>query len=1050
VTVALTLLGDVRWRGTPVAGERSQALLAALAAAGGRPVRAERLIDLVWADELPANSTKSLQVLVSRTRTALGAGVIVREPVGYRLGVDPAEVDCVRLAALVRDAAAALDDDAERAATLARDAVALADGLRAPGDDEADPLTEVRRAAAGDLATASAILAQSLSRTGAHAQALPRLEAAHAARADDEAVLTDLLRSEAVVRGPGAALERYEVYRQDLLERLGTNPGERLSRAHRDLLALDRPVRSGVRHDASSLRGRDRDIARLRALLTHARVVSIVGPGGLGKTRLAHVLARDATQSVVHVVELVGVTAAEDVVGEVGSVLDVRDSVSAQRTLTPEQRLDLRGRVAQRLAQGPSLVVLDNCEHVIGAVAELVAYLVSATADLRVLTTSRAPLEIAAEHVYLLGELEPPDAVALFCDRALAARPGAELPEHLVQSIVTRLDGLPLAIELAAAKVRAMAVEEIDRRLEDRFALLRGGDRGAPDRHQTLLAVIDWSWNLIDEAARRALRRLALFNDGFTLEAAEAVLGDGALDAVQGLVDQSLLSVREAAGGVRYRMLETVREFGRLQLARAGEDGEARAARRAWATAYAERHRAGLSDRDQFATIDAIAVEEVNLADELRDALADGDRRALVELLSVLGLFWTIRGEHGRLVALTAAVADAVRDWHPPPELEDTARAALVMTMMGAMVTADRRSEPIRELLARLGPGGGDPRLTGMVTMLLAYDPADPAAFPARLERLASDPDPHVARPSLQFVARARENVGDPASAVEAAAAALALVRDDEGPWAPAQLHTNLADLTMNLGDTVAAAAHARAALPVMERLGATDDVLQLRSLLVLCAIAEGRLADAEAELQRVDSIDDRGALFGGIAFGQIGGAELALARGDVAAGLRLYRECAAALAGLRLPGIETTGMEPWGVLGESIALGAHAHHAASDADAAYARGLFASSRERVLRVLDPANAQLDYPVAGLALFALAAWGLLRDAAPVEDAVELLVLAERFAYNRMIPTMAWERIAPHTEARAPGRIAALRDELGDRRPPELLDRAHGLVERLPD
>ncbi len=1048
MTVALTLLGDVRWRGAPVAGERSQALLAALAADAGRPVRAERLIDLVWGDEAPADAAKGLQVLVSRTRTALGAGAIVRDATGYRLGVEPAEVDCAQLAGLVRDAATALDDDADRAATLAGEALALADGLPAPAEDDADPLTELRRAAVGDLAKARVILAQASSRTGAHAEALPGLEAAHAQRPDDEALLADLLRSEAVVRGPGAALARYETYRQDLLERLGTNPGERLGRAHRDLLALDRPVRSGVRYDASSLRGRDRDIARLRALLTDARVVSIIGPGGLGKTRLAHVLARDAVQSVVHVVELVGVTTAEDVVGEVGSVLDVRDSVSAQRTLTREQRLDLRGRIAQRLAQGPSLVVLDNCEHVVEAVAELVAFLVSATADLRVLTTSRAPLEIAAERVYLLGELEPADAAALFRDRALAARPGAELPDDLVRSIVTRLDGLPLAIELAAAKVRAMAIEEIDRRLEDRFALLRGGDRGAPDRHQTLLAVIDWSWNLIDEAERRALRRLALFNDGFTLEAADAVLGDGALDAVQGLVDQSLLSVRGAAGGVRYRMLETVREFGRLQLGNAGEQDEARAARRAWAIAYAVRHRAGLSNRDQFATIDAIAVEEVNLADELRDALADGDRRALVELLSVLGLFWTIRGEHARLIAMTAAIADAVRDWQPPPELEDTARAALVTSMMGVMVTADQRSEPIRELLARLGPGAGDPRLTGMVSMLLEYDPADPAAFPPQLERRATDADPAVALPARQFLAHARENVGDPAGAVEAATGALALLRGDEGPWTAALLHTSLADLTVNLGDTAAAAEHARAALPVMERLGATDDVLQLRALLVLCAIAEGRLADAEAELERVDAIDDHGALFGGIAFGQIGGAELALARGDVAAGLRRYRECAAALAGLRLPGIESTGMEPWGVLGESIALGAHAYHAATDADFAYARDLFATSRERVLRMLDPANPRLDYPVAGLALFALGAWGLLRDAAPIDDAVELLVFAERFAYNRMIPTMAWERIAPHAEARAPGRIAELRDGLGDRRPPELLDQAHGLVERL--
>jgi hypothetical protein len=253
----------------------------------------------------------------------------------------------------------------------------------------------------------------------------------------------------------------------------------------------------------------------------------------------------------------------------------------------------------------------------------------------------------------------------------------------------------------------------------------------------------------------------------------------------------------------------------------------------------------------------------------------------------------------------------------------------------------------------------------------------------------------------------------------------------------------------MNLGDTAAAEEHARAALPVMERLGAMDDVVQLRALLALCAIAEGRLADAAAELERLDAIEDRGTLFGGIAFRKIGAAELALARGDITAGLLLYRDCAEALAAVRLPGIELTGLEPWGMLGESIALVANAYHATTDADEAYARAVFTASRTRVMRVLDPANPHLDYPVAGLALFGLGAWGLLRDTVPAFDAVELLVLAERFAYNRMFPTMAWERIAAVAEARAPGRIAALRDELGDRRPPELLDQARGLVERLP-
>jgi predicted ATPase/DNA-binding SARP family transcriptional activator len=1049
VSIALHLLEDVRWRGRPVAGGRPRALLAALAAGGCRPVRAEELIELVWRDEAPLNGMKSLQVLVSRARNACGADVIVRDGAGYRLGAAPAEVDSALLSRLVREAAAVLDRDADAAAALAREALALTVGLPGVGDGDAGPLAVVRRAAAADAAAARVTLARASSRAGAHADALSALEQAHAERPHDEPLLADLLRSEAAARGPAVALERFERYRRDLRERLGADPGELLQRTHRRLLALDRPVRHGVRHDATALIGRDGDLERLRALMASSRVVSIVGPGGLGKTRLAHALARGAAEPVVHVVELAGVTAAEDVAGEVGSALGVRDSVSGRRLLTAEQRADVRARTAQLLGQSPSLLVLDNCEHLIGSVAGLVAFLVSATADLRVLTTSRAPLAIAAERVYLLSELEAGDAARLFRERAVAARPSVRLTERVVTSIVARLDGLPLAIELAAAKVRAMALEEIDRRLEDRFALLRGGDRSAPDRHQTLFAVIDWSWNLLNAAERRALRRLALFHDGFTLEAAEAVLGDDAVETVQGLVDQSLLSVRETAAGVRYRMLETVREFGLMRLAEAGEDAAARAAQRRWAAGYAGAHIARLVSRGQFAAIDAVAAEETNLADELRAAIAEGDRCSLVWLLAALGLFWTIRGEHVRLLVVADAVADAVGDWQPPPELAETARAAVAITLANTLMGNTAGTGPLRAILQRLGPGPGDDvRVSGLARVLLDFDPADAEESVRRLERLAGDHDHHTALTASQWLCHLRENAGDTAGAVEAAQRALALALDDDGPWSAVTPRTMLAQLSMNMGDCAAAIEHARAVLPVIERLGASDDEIQLRSLLVRCAIADGRLADAEHELSRIDRIDRGTAVFGADVFGRLCRAELALARGDHVAGLRFHRECAARMRELRLPGVTQTDLEPWALFGESMALGAHARYA-TGGDEAHGRALFLACRQSALRVFGAEGLRLDYPAAGLLLFALGTWTLLRRAGPAEDALRLLALADRFSYIRATPTMLWERIVPAAEESAPGLLAEFRARYVARQPSALLAEAGRLVRRLP-
>jgi predicted ATPase/DNA-binding SARP family transcriptional activator len=1044
VEIALTLLSEVRWRGSAVVGDRPQALLAALAAGDCRPVSDHRLVEIVWGDGTPANASNSLQVLVSRTRAACEAGAIVRDGVGYRLGIGSEEIDCGRLKALVRKATATLEPDPAGAAQLAREALAVAGDLPPVGDGDG-VLVQVRRAAAADVIAAHTLLARASGRLGDHVQALPGLVAAHARRPDDESLLGDLLRCEAAVSGPGAALQRYEEYRQTLRDRLGVDPGTALQRTHRELLAQDSPVRSGVRFDATSLVGRDGDIVALRTLLDASRVVSIVGPGGLGKTRLAHVLARAATRPVVHFVELVGVASADDVVGEVGSALGVRDSVSSRRVLTPQQRADISGRIAHRLSQAPSLLVLDNCEQVVDAVAGLVAALVSSCPDLHVLTTTRAPLAIAAEQVYLLDELDADDGIRLFHDRAAAVRPGLTLDDEVVRRIVVRLDGLPLAIELAAAKARVMSVAEIDRRLENRFTLLRGGDRSAPDRHQTLLAVIDWSWNLLDQSEQRALRWLALFNDGFTLEAADSVLDDGALELVQGLVDQSLLSLRDSPAGVRYRMLETVREFGRMRLVDAGEDGQARAARRRWAITYADGRADDLMSVNQFAAIDAVEVEEINLADELRECIADRDRESLVVLLATLGIFWAVRGEHGRLLAVSGAIAETIVGWSPGPEVVESARAAMAITLTNAMIIRSDGTGPIRDLLARLGPGE-DPRLSGMVRVMLECDADDPA-FEAQLERLANDPDAGAAWCACQWLSNVRENAGDPHGAVAAAEQALRQADPAHGPWSAAILHTQLAQLTMYLGDRRRSVEHINAALPVIQRLGAKDDTTQLLALLSLCAVGDGDLVLAEKQLAQIEQVEDDGS-FGGAAIARIGRAELTIISGDHATGLAIYRDGAKRMRELRLTGIAPTGLEPWTLIGDATALTAHAHYATGP-DEAPGWALFNSCRDRVQRLLNSRDPHLDLPVLGAALFGLGCWGIRRDAVPARIVPRLLALADRFAYNRTTPSMAWELIAPLVEQRIPGELDVARAEYRDRRPRDLLGEVLALVQQIP-
>ena len=286
----------------------------------------------------------------------------------------------------------------------------------------------------------------------------------------------------------------------------------------------------------------------------------------------------------------------------------------------------------------------------------------------------------------------------------------------------------------------------------------------------------------------------------------------------------------------------------------------------------------------------------------------------------------------------------------------------------------------------------------------------------------ADDPDRHVAVAAGQWLSHERENAGDVAGSFQAIRRALSLVRDDDGPWIRAMSHTVLAQLAMHMDDRPAAVEHARAALPVMQRLGASDDEIQLRTLLVYCAIGDGRLAEAEDELDRVDRIDENAAAFGALAFRRLCRAELVLARGDTGAGLSIYREGASTLRELEFPGAARTGGEPWVLFGDAMALSAHAHYA-TGSDEAHGRALYAASREGALRVFGQADGRLDFPAAGLLLFGLGAWHLLRQATPPAEEVEDLGKLSALAGVRQFPlrvkcaSLAWHTLRAAADAR---------------------------------
>ncbi|MGW1378553.1 BTAD domain-containing putative transcriptional regulator [Streptomyces sp. NPDC002446] len=678
----------------PLGGARVRALVASLALRGGRPVAVETLIDEVWAvDAPPQDAPAALQALIGRVRRALGKGAVESLPGAYRLVTEAQEVDLHRFERLVAAGTSRLrEGDAAGAAETLRAGLAL---WRGPALAD---LPDAEGAARGPEALRLAALHRRIDADlalGRAEELLPELRQLTADHPLDEPFRVQLLRALQRTGRSADALAAYEETRELLAERLGADPGPELRALHAELLSgkavpgegvtipAAAPRHGNLRARLDSFVGRGRELAALRAEVTirQTRLITLTGPGGAGKTRLSEELAASLAgehPDGVWIAELAPLDAPEAVPGAVLSALGRRDTAvfsPAMEARTTAEHSDPAARIVDHCAPRRLLLVLDNCEHVVGAAAELADLLLRRCPGLTVVATSREPLGVPGEAVRPLEPLEPVPAHQLFAERAVAARPefrDADDPAA-VDEICRRLDGLPLAIELAAARLRLLSPRQIAERLDDRFRLLTSGNRTALPRQQTLRAVVDWSWDLLEEPERALLRRLSVFAGGCTLAAAEAVCGEGpgeVLDRLGALVDKSLLVVDHRGAEPRYRMLETIHAYARERAtARPEEHARTLARHTDHFLRFAEDAEPRLRSAEQLPWLARVEAELDNVRAVLQRVVAGREAETAQRIVRAMCWFWWLRNyrqEGASWVERVAALAPA------PEELADT------------------------------------------------------------------------------------------------------------------------------------------------------------------------------------------------------------------------------------------------------------------------------------------------------------------------------------------------------------------------------------------
>lgn len=877
----------------PLAGARLRRLLLRLAVDAGSAVSPAELLDAVWPDgELrPDGATNALQSLVSRLRRALGhAGAVLQLPGGYGLAVERADVDAHRFLSLAARGRRELRQaDAESALATLGNAMGLWRGAALADADDASyaaaviaRLEEQRLRATTDLFDAHIAL-------GRAAEVVGQLE---------ELATSDLLREDftgqlmtalSVAGRTAEALMAYERLRARLAGELGMDPSPKLQAQHLALLRgqgrpegpapvarRSAPPRlTNIRSALTSFIGREVELVRIEALLAAGRLTTIIGPGGAGKTRLAATAAaaqQERCPDGVWMIELAPVTDGADIAQAMLGALGLMDTMILDRR-TDRTARDSVERLFEALQNRSTLLVVDNCEHLIVPVAELLEAILTRCPAVQVLATSREPLGIVGESLCVIPPLGLPpltstavEAVGYPAVRLLADRAGAVSVHFRVDDanvaavieIVRRLDGLPLAIELAAARLRVLPVGEIAARLGDRFRLLTGGNRTAMPRHRTLRAVVEWSWDLLTPAETLLAERLSVFPAGTTEAAALEICGDGRLDAADipdlllSLVDKSLLQVVDSPG-LRYRMLETIREYGVERLAERSEADPARAAHADHFEGLVGRLEPVVRSSGQLEAIATLDAEQDNIAAAIRFLGDSGAAQRAATMTLACLWHWSMTERQTEIITWMDYLLGLPGIEQSSLVLYLQAARAVSMLQSGLAQTSRQESDLMAEfaVLAEALVTAPPPPWAGLIALgpVLSFFSGHHRSGTLMSQELLRSPDPWIRATIRTMRASFHENNGD---LEEMRIDADAALRDFEvigDRWGLATTLNSRAWIRTMDGDSPGAVRDYERALDCLHGLGSNEDDQLIHLRLSGLRMRMGDLEGARASL---------------------------------------------------------------------------------------------------------------------------------------------------------------------------------------------------------